>query len=457
MLSESNASIHPEKTRIRCPACQRRFNVKVSLLGKSGPCPRCGQRFTITPAVLDPGPEPLEPGLEGGAVSGGGSTSPNAELPSRPAVAPTREPVVFFASVGHQYCFGLPTSGWLRLQPDDEKKITADLAVGHPHIGFVKVAVSDWPMSLEDFQQGLESSLGSEIKGFRIQNKGPAHVAGLPALFMEYSGRVAGGRLKYKAYVFVRNRMAYQIVGFSEPMMFPRLKKELATAVKSFSLEPAQVAQALEIQSAELAGPQAPPAPEPLQEAVPPPAPCPVLKIGRQRSPAFLNSIASVAHDLRQHIGRPIGGLPIIEWCGRWWLPLMIGGMILSIFLGRGKHALVALVLFFSSFLMPVAVYQWLPSALRKAFRRHLRKEIGGYVPDPDIAADDPLDRLGTRALPQIQEALNRHWAFHERQAGQQGMEYERIRGSGPLRDVLLPLVVAGLIGWVAWMISRGI
>jgi hypothetical protein len=428
-----------EKLHIHCPHCKRRFNVSSKLMGKSGPCPNCHHTFTLTSECVERTTE-SKPGAPA-----------EHSKPRRRSAAPPLTVAVWFANSSDVYCLGLPTTGWLRLPPEQEAALGTEMALNHPDIGVIKIGVSPCPTTLDDLAAGLERTWAGEVAHFFLLRKGQGKIAGQPSRYVEFSGRVEGARVKFSAHVLLQDGAAYQIVGYAEPVRFPRLKKELLVALRTFSFDPARIARAAQAQPTERS------VITPAQtKAAADAARNRVLKIGRQRSPRFLNSAASAARDLREHLGKDLGGLRFDEVVARWWVLISVCLFSIGYLWGRKGGGLVPLGLVFLAFVPPVAAYTWIPASLAKTFRSHLRKELGGRcVPDPDVSAEELPARLGNNPLGPLQEALNRHWAYHQRQAAALGQPSEVIRHAGPLKDVLLPLGLAVLAGWSFYQIGR--
>lgn len=154
---------------------------------------------------------------------------------------------IVFASARYGYSFVLATPGWFRYAAKDEQANDADVLVEHSSIGAIKCVVSPWELDFDDLCSGIEEAYRSEVSDFRLIEQGRTTVAGLPAAFIEYEGIPPdgdGSRIKFFCHVFLKHGMVHQIIAFSTPVVFARLKKEASAAIQSFSFDPAQAASA---------------------------------------------------------------------------------------------------------------------------------------------------------------------------------------------------------------------
>jgi hypothetical protein len=179
------------------------------------------------------------------------------------------------------------------------------------------------------------------------------------------------------------------------------------------------------------------------------------IRIGSTRHPWFVNS-ACIAADLREHCGGKRPSLVRIEtWTRR---SVVIG---LAVFGAAAPLNLdmIGLIAMGGVVLLILFVF---PATLKRIFLEHLRRELHCEKADPDSPKDELLRRPANYfrggEIAQLQDALNRHWAYHARQAAAAGIQVE----TGPtnwMRDffkpVLVGLAVMAGIASVIWCVQH--
>ena len=210
---------------LACPACGRSYQVSPVLNGKRITCLDCHTEFDgqAQPQTLATAPEETP---EAVSVLG----QPDAEQQSG----------FPFASDTEDYSFSVPTEGWVRQSPREERDSGADLFIEHPNIGAIKVVISEWQLDFDDLAEGIEEAWKSEINHYSRITIGRTTIAGLPAVCAEYEGTEEGSteRIKFLAHAFLRDKKVFQVFGIAGPITFPRAKKEASAAVKSWSFDP---------------------------------------------------------------------------------------------------------------------------------------------------------------------------------------------------------------------------
>ena len=236
-----------EKIKFTCPHCQKHLSAPDEYAGRKVKCPKCQQPVVIPEAeavavaeVEEAVPQPSD-----------AAKAPATEKPAPPSSAePSGQWEGFlFGSDTLGYTFALPTDGWTRYPAAAEAELDADVFLEHADIGAIKFVISEWKLEPEELLAEAEDNYRSEVKQFNLVGSERTTVAGCAAKRVEYMGILPsdegeeGQLLKFVAWVFVKDRCAYQIIAMSAPATFSRLKKEAAAAVASFSFDPDRARQ----------------------------------------------------------------------------------------------------------------------------------------------------------------------------------------------------------------------
>jgi len=143
-----------------------------------------------------------------------------------------------FTSVAYGYRFGVRGMGWVRSTPGQEAAAELDVQIRHPDIGEIQIMAFEAPshMDFEAIWDKLEEGYRADGLGeFEMGDQTRLVVAGQPGMLAEYSGISRGQRLRFVASVFLREGRWYQLIGFTVPGMFPRLKEEFMHVLKTSS------------------------------------------------------------------------------------------------------------------------------------------------------------------------------------------------------------------------------
>jgi len=178
--------------------------------------------------------------------------SPEASFGQR-SVSDTAPPAggETFASVAYGYRFAVRSTGWVRSTPGQEVALELDVQIRHRDIGEIQISAFE-AASHKDFE-GLWNELARTYQAdglgeFQWGDKTRLVVAGQPAMLAEYSGIDHAQRLRFAACVFLREGRWHQLIAFTLPGIFPRLKDEFMHVLTTLSFgdpEPPQELLAL--------------------------------------------------------------------------------------------------------------------------------------------------------------------------------------------------------------------